>query len=310
MLTPKRVLEGLTLVAVGVILLLNTTGQLPWSVWLSVLSLWPVLLVAAGMDILARGLEANWLRVASGLLVIGGLLYGAFVLPVTSPTGGWFFAGRGAEFEDSVSSVPRVTEGRVAVKGGAGSYTMSAGPQDDFVRITGRSSFGAPILSTDIDRRSVHVDIIGPESDRVWVPGIHGPTHADIELSRDLRWSVELDTGVVNIDADLADLAITAVDVRSGVSQVALAFGPVPQGILEVPVSIRGGVANFNVRVPSGVPVRIEADAGLSNIEVDREIPRIPGERRVWQTLDYGRGVGGYNIRLEAGVSNIEVVTY
>jgi hypothetical protein len=71
-MTVKRVFEGLTLVLIGVILLLNTTGSLPWSVWLHVLSLWPLLLVAAGLDIIAKGIDAEWLRVISSLLVIAG----------------------------------------------------------------------------------------------------------------------------------------------------------------------------------------------------------------------------------------------
>jgi hypothetical protein len=52
----NKAVEGLTLVAVGLIFLGNTTGALPWSVWISIFSLWPLLLVAAGVDLIGKGL--------------------------------------------------------------------------------------------------------------------------------------------------------------------------------------------------------------------------------------------------------------
>ena len=48
----RKVFSGLNIIVVGVILLANTLGYLPWSVWWTILSLWPLLLVAAGLDVL------------------------------------------------------------------------------------------------------------------------------------------------------------------------------------------------------------------------------------------------------------------
>jgi hypothetical protein len=306
--TVKRVFEGLTLVLIGIILLLNTTGSLPWSVWLHVLSLWPLLLVAAGLDIIAKGLDAEWLRVVSSLLVIGGLIVGAFVLPVgdTAPGFGWF-GTRGAEFDVVETAGQRVDTGSAVIQGGVGAYTVSDG--DELVQVSGRSPYGAPAVDATVDGRRAIVSVTGPDSDRVWVPGVRGSSRVDVRLSRSVLWDLEIDTGVVDLNADLSGLAVSSVEARSGVSQVTLTLGDVPAGIEEVPVRVRGGVANFTLRVPRDVPVRIDAEAGLTNLSVDRDIPRISGENRVWMTPGFP-GTGGYRIRLEAGISNVEVVTY
>jgi hypothetical protein len=305
----KRVFEGITLVLIGIILLLNTTGSLPWSVWLHVLSLWPLLLVAAGLDIVARGIDAQWLRVVSSLLVIGGLLVGAFVLPVgdAMPGFGRYWGQAGAEFDMAESANQRVSTGRAVVQGGVGSYRIGSGA--DLARTWGRSPYGQPEFAVAVSGDRADVTVTGPESGRVWIPGVRGASRINVALSGDVRWDLEIDTGVVDLQADLENLSVSSVEVRSGVSQVLLTLGGLPGGAGEVPVDVRGGVANFTVRVPSGVPVRVDAEAGLTNVSVDGDIPRVSGGGRTWMTPGY-TGDSGYRIRFEAGVSNVEVVTY
>jgi len=47
-----RAADGIQMAGFAVFLLLNTTGVLPWSFWLDAISLWPVLIIAAGLTFL------------------------------------------------------------------------------------------------------------------------------------------------------------------------------------------------------------------------------------------------------------------
>ncbi len=306
-MTLKRVLEGVTLILIGVILLLNTTGQLPWSVWWSVLSLWPLLLVAAGLDIVAKGLDTEWLRALSSLLVIAGLVVGAFVLPVTGgPWGLGWMVGPASDFEVATDRPARVNEGRAVLRGGAGTYTVAAGSADELVRVSGRGAFGEPRVDVETTDRRADVTISAEEG-RAWMPHMGGATRADVRLSPEVVWDLRIETGAVDLDVDLEEVPISALDVRSGVSSATVRLGE-PAGREEVPVRVRGGVSSFTLLVPRGVPARIEGAAGLSSIDVDRAYTRLGGDRRVWQSDDWGRG--GYDIRFEAGVSSVTVQTY
>lgn len=308
-MTAKRVLEGLTLILVGVILLLNTTGSLPWSVWLHILSLWPLLLVAAGLEIIGKGAGWKGLEVVSSLLIIGGLILGAFVLPASEATAGvgWLRGAHGDEFEVVKKADPHVREGEAVIQGGVGSYTLTAG--EDLLRVVGRSAYGKPTVSAEMAGPRAIVSVTGPESGRVWVPGVWGASHIEVALAESVLWDLKIDAGAVALDADLSGLPLNSVEVRSGVSEVNLNLGAVRGGVKEARVLVRGGVANFTVRIPEGVPVRVDAEAGLTNISVSDDIPRLSGGGRTWMTAGYP-GEGGYRIRFEAGVSNIEVVTY
>lgn len=305
----KRVVEGLTLVLVGVILLLNTTGSLPWSIWLHVLSLWPLLLVAIGLEIVARGIHAEWLRIVSSLLVMVGLLAGAFVLPIGGPMPGldWLRNQEEVRFDVSETADERVSNGVATIQGGIGTYRVFAG--DELVRVSGRSRYGPPGLDVAVAGDEAKVTVTGPESERAWIPGLRGASDVDVALSDDVLWDLAFETGVVDLDADLSGLSVSAIEVHSGVSQVTITLGAVGRGIDEVPVLVSGGVADFTIRIPRGVPVRVEADTGLANVRVDRDVPRTQDEGRVWMTEGYPGG-GGYRIRFDAGVSNARVVTY
>ncbi len=307
-MTVNRVFEGLTVVAVGVILLLNTTGYLPWSVWFHVLTLWPLLLVAGGLEIIGKGMDAVWLRVLSSVIVLGGLLVGAFALPAMTDAPGWgrHMTGSGTPFEIEVPLERGVREGEARIEGAVGAYTVSAG--DELVSVRGRSPFGSPRVDTSVEAGRATVDVRGPEGSGIWMPGMRSGTRMDVTLAETVVWDLSLDSGVVDVDADLSGLRLGSLTVDAGVSQVTVRLGDVPRGEDEVPVHVKGGVANFVLRVPRDAGVRVDADAGLSNIDVARDIPRVAGERR-WQNDAFAES-GGYRIRVETGVSNVRIQTY
>src|SRR5512139_225381 len=73
------------LISLGVIFLLNNLGWLDWSVWSTVLRLWPVLLIGAGLDILF-GRRSMWGSLLVALLLLA-VLAGAIWLDQTRPAG-------------------------------------------------------------------------------------------------------------------------------------------------------------------------------------------------------------------------------
>ena len=71
----KGVLLPLLLIAVGIILLLNNAGVIPWSIWQDIWRFWPMLLILAGVRIM---LGSSWIsHLITGLL---GLIFGVFII--------------------------------------------------------------------------------------------------------------------------------------------------------------------------------------------------------------------------------------
>lgn len=75
----ERVADGFGTVLFGLVLLGNTTGYIEWSMWLTFLSLWPALLIAAGVGIIGSSTGQAWIKVLGSMVVWAVLLYSAAI---------------------------------------------------------------------------------------------------------------------------------------------------------------------------------------------------------------------------------------
>lgn len=75
--TAHRFAEGVGTALFGVALLGCTTGYVGWGMWLTLLSLWPLLLVVIGLRMVGHASGQTWLAAAATLIVWGALLFSA-----------------------------------------------------------------------------------------------------------------------------------------------------------------------------------------------------------------------------------------
>lgn len=68
--------SAILLIFLGIVFLLNNLNILPWTIWLSLWRLWPVILILAGLQTVFRGSKiADWLIYLLGLIISIGLIY-------------------------------------------------------------------------------------------------------------------------------------------------------------------------------------------------------------------------------------------
>ncbi len=312
----KRSAEGLTLVAIGLILLGNMLGMIPWGVWWNILSLWPLLLVAAGIDIIGRATDNSWLRVLSSLIVIAGLAYGVFVMPIDNsdsmpwpfvmsiPTSG---STQSEPFDFTKPHDPSITTGTATVKGGVGELNVTDGPE--LVTSSGRSPF-EPEFDVRVGGDEAKVDI--SMGDGNWVsPRDKGSI--DVTLDRDVVWDLTIDGGVSSIDADLANLSLSKLVVKAGVSKGVVALGEVDAAATDggVPVTIDTGVSSITVRIKRGENVRLHVDTGLSSVNKAPEFSEVNGtsDKKVYETDGFSASAF-WDITLDAGISSVRIEFY
>lgn len=297
----KRVFEGLTVVAVGAVLLANTTGYLPWGVWWSILSLWPVLLIAAGIDVIGKGLDNAWLRALSSLVVIGAIAYGAFVMPVRGPASlawGWPDSGDSpgsVPFALSEPADPDVESGTARIAGGVGELNVTSG-LSDLVSISGESPFGVPELDASVDGSSADVSVSYPDGD--WTGP--GGARMDVVLAEDVAWDLSLESGVSKTEADLGGLEVTKLLVRTGVSETTIILGE--PGAANTPVDIEAGVSSTVVRLPRGVSARVKTDSGLAPTQFADGWTERDGKR---YSPGWSETGDSWDILVKAGVSSV-----
>ncbi len=68
---PPDILGGIMIVSVGILILLNNFGVVPWSFWSHILHFWPVIIVLTGLDILSGNKwQFRLLSTAIGIIIL------------------------------------------------------------------------------------------------------------------------------------------------------------------------------------------------------------------------------------------------
>jgi hypothetical protein len=306
----KRVAEGLGSVAFGLVLLGNSFGYIPWTVWFTLATLWPVLLVALGIELLGRGFHMDWLRALSNVVLILALAYGVFVLQPTSGRVIFPFATSteaNATFSDARPHDAGVARGTAAIKVGATRFTLAAG--DVLASIGGRApSAGTPKLSTSVEGSAAVVSVTEP-SERTVLIGTEDRS-LDVTLDRAVKWNeVRFDVGAVSGDADLSGLDVSRVLLNVGASNVQLKIGGLAS---DVTVDISGGATSVTVLVPAGARCTVDSTSGLSNVRVPASFRQTSGIVVVGHSTFVSDGSGGPTIAisLRSGVSDLRIETY
>ncbi len=300
----NKVVEGFTGITVGIILIANSIGAVAWSAWWSVLSLWPVLLVSAGLDLIGKGLRSTWLRVLSSVVVLVALWYGAFVMPVASVPRTWWSAGSSVAepFEFTEPSNPDVTTADAQIEGAVGSMTIADGSA--LVSVQGRSAFGEPVFETSVSGSGANVEVHSSQDGPLFL-GTGGDSRIDVEIDRDVVWDLTIVSGVSDLSARLADLTLSGLRFKTGVANAQIELGDTPDG--DVPVTFEAGISQLTLRIPRDAEVRIERSAGLSNTSVDDDLSAVEGG---WETTGYEDAADRYTVRLKSGISDFRVELY
>ncbi|MDO8964278.1 MAG: hypothetical protein Q7W30_07300 [Coriobacteriia bacterium] len=301
----NRVFDGLSLVALGGVLLACTTGYLPWAVWVSIISLWPLLLVSAGLDLIGKATDRDWLRALSSVVFIAGLLYGALVMPAGSWGPSRMIGSGGPVYSHSVPHDAAVTEGTAKIQAVATRMTLVAGPR--LASIRGEAPAGAaPELRTTSSDGVADVRVEGPGG-TITIVGPSTRNRLDIELDRDVRWKMlEIDAAAAQSDIDVSGLRVDRLTIDAGASDARITVGENTPSIV-----VSAGAANVTVRVPKSARVMMNLSGALTAPGMPADFTRTHGNGFIGDAVWTGDGSGAsIDIAVHAGVASVSVQRY
>lgn len=301
----ERFFSGLGTIAAGLVLLGNVTGYISWSVWWTLLSLWPLLLVSIGLSLLAKGLHQSWLRAMGSLVILAAFVYAASVSWVGS--GGtplpdsWTIRSSGTPYSMSAPETG-VSSAKLKLEAGGASIKIDSGTV--LAKLTGESPSGAPTFEVDRAGSSASVRVASDEQGPIVMgPEIIGQ-RMRLELGTSPVWDVDISTGAASVDADLTDLELSSVKLSSGVSAVNVKLGTPAQTGGPVPVVAKSGVGSLDLSVPAGVEARVDVDSGLTGTNLHGRFVEV-GDH--WETPGYSSASTSYAIRIESGIGSVAV---
>jgi hypothetical protein len=239
------------LIGLGVVFLLNNLGILNWSVWDVIFRLWPVLLVAAGLDILI-GRRSAWGALLS-LVLTFALIAGALWLYGTGMLG-----DRASAAEQISYPLNEATHGQVVIAPAVGSLRIKASESDQLVGGTIHPARGER-MHRDFQVQG-ETAILTLQSEGHFVGPFFGGPDWDLELSSGAALDLQIDLGVGQSEIDLTGLMIDDLNVSMGVGQTTIVLPN--RGHFRA--EIEGAIGSTVVVIPVGMEARIRLDTGLA----------------------------------------------
>jgi hypothetical protein len=248
------------LIGLGVVFLLNNMGVLAWSVWDVIFRLWPILLIAAGLEIILNRLSAwgSLLAVVLTVVIFAGALW------LLGPDMGTAQAVTGEEISQALGEA---TQARVIIEPGIGSLNIEALPESAEAmssalvegvvgvgrgrRVNRRFAVAGGTATFILQTEGTTFDpFIGWDDQWSW----------DLGLAPEVPLGLEVNLGVGLADIDLTGLAVSDLEVSMGIGRTIVTLPDEGRFYAK----IEGAIGETVVVIPSGMAARIRVDTGLS----------------------------------------------
>lgn len=291
--------EGLVgatfLIGLGTVFLLGNLGYLSVNTWQLMLTLWPILLIAIGIDILV-GRRSLWLSLL-GMAVIILILFGSLLLFGASISVGG--AVTGEQIQQGLEGANRAI---VRIEPGAGDLKIGAMDQDNIL-LAGNIP---DAVGNEI--RSSYAVVSGVGTYRVYATGAQFmlPSRSaqkwvwDLDISNAIPVDLSLTMGAGKIYADLKDLRLDRIYISLGVGETTVILPQ--QGRLNA--QIEGAVGQMIIIVPGDVGVKLRADRGLANLNAPGNYVRVGDD---YESPGFENAINRVEIDLSMAIGTVSI---
>jgi hypothetical protein len=253
------------LIGAGIVFLLQNLGVLPEGIWYQIWRLWPLLLIAIGLDLLVG--RRNPL--ISVLIVLAVLVGGAAFIYSTT---GFNWSNEVLTREISVP-LGGARSAEVTIESGVGQFTLDGDEStllaSGVFRYPERWSEPQQNVSSSGDTIKLNLKQSGEENGGTFI--WNGPSQGagwDVHLNDRVPTRLTVDSGVGETTLDLQEIDLTELTLRAGTGTIDVTM-PETTGLGTTRANIQGGVGSLDISIPESVEARIEVDSGLGAVEVD-----------------------------------------
>jgi hypothetical protein len=308
---PPSLFWPIIIIGAGVVLLLSNLNYLPWSSWNILWRLWPLLLVALGIDLLI-GRRSTIGAIVSSVLILA-LVGGAIALV--------FFAQNIPMLADLAESpkwnTEHVEQSLEGVERASITINTSSVPctlsrlNDSSNLIEGDVTYrDTLIFETSVrgGRADVKLDSTFTGPWWGWSPDFGSAPEAiwDIKLSPQVPLDLNFDTGSGHCSFDLSGLRVNSLAIDAGSGAIALTL---PSGS-SFESTVSGGSGQITIILPEGVGARVVLDSGSGAFHPDSRFEMVSGKRgddSVWETENLDTAEAVIELAIDQGSGAVTV---
>lgn len=247
-----KIVIGLILVILGVLILLANLGIINYSVFYSLISLWPLLLIVVGVNIIFRNNRiVSYLSWIIFFLIL--IVYGIFS-PVTMEST--------ISYEEQLIIQRREGTDYADLELDLGASRISFDSTEEHLlfgdfqgrRLEYREEYGNDNAYLKFGPKGFRVVDIGSME-----------SNYDFSLNDDVIWDLDLDFGALTGNLNLEDISVRSIDLDVGAASLDIALGD----LHDLDFSIDSGASSLEISIPNGVGLRVDMDTGLTSTNIE-----------------------------------------
>ncbi|MGD8632186.1 MAG: LiaF-related protein [Anaerolineales bacterium] len=315
------------LIGFGLIWLLVNTGLLPGWSWAGLWRLWPLFLIAIGLDLLIARRSA----LVGALVALASLA----LIVVIILAGGFFgYRTRGVQVVTDEFSEPIgvAEDSEIELDFSVGPATVYPLNDENLlfdaaVTHIGEMDFAVSGTASKVirlDERQENVDLgwfdLVDKDELKW----------DVGITKLIPVTLDIKGGVGESELDLGELLLADLTVDVGVGDLNLSLPASEAGYevyldggvgatdidiargANVTITIDGSVGDVRIDLPSNAEVRVDASVGVGNIRLPSNFERVSGsdgnivgDSGVWETSGYADADIRITIKYDGGVGDL-----
>lgn len=294
------------LIGVGTAWLLYNAGIFTTEHLSVIFKLWPLLLVAIGLDLLF-GRQSPSRGATIGLAFVGFILALMYIGPSIN-------LGSNVEYHHYALDVPSDGAEHLTLNLETGADTVNITSLEDSNNIFESDIWYLGELSVDQYTRDGEA-MVSFEQTGISLPFGIAPDNQEgkgwnISINQNIPTAIDFNGGVGQTTMDLSQLYVTDVKLNMGVGSLDITL-PSPQE--SYTLDINGGVGQTTVDVPDDIALQVIVSTGIGDIELPPNLIQISGDDHIvgeegtWQTQGFDQAEHTVTITFDGGIGSFKL---
>lgn len=300
----NKIATGIWLVFGGALFLLYNFNLIDFS-FVSILRLWPLLLVSMGINLLLQNRQnSKLLVIISNILLCGFVFYHGLTDNAQSRSSNWSNAGneqQASGYNEQVSQGwnSEIRSAELTLSGGASKYDFKAGADSTrLIEAETRQPSGALKLKSS-GEQNVRMELTSSRPNR----GSNVPI--SIALNKSPIWNFVFNVGASSISGDLRELRIGDIELNSGASSLELHLPTPNKGTSHI--EINTAASKIKLYIPKDAHCRVETESIVSNNKYEG-LDVVDGNER--KTNGYDSADDKYDIEVSGAANSVSILRY
>ena len=286
---------GSTLViTLGVVFLLSNFGYLSTNVWQVLIRLWPLFLVAAGLDILVG--RRSWIGSLLGVLLILAILFGSLWL-----MGGGVLTVKPMPVSQIEQALDGINQARVEINQDAGILRLKPSEDNTFL-LVGSGPTGEGLSFTKDFQIQDSQGVLVLRGSGEPVPFLTTSQNAyEYLLNSTIPIDLQINQGAGEVDLNLLELNLTQLNVDQAVGQMTVLL---PEAA-SFSGSVNGAIGQIKIVIPSGIGVKIITETALVTVNAP---PDFQKQDKVYTSANFDQAQNQIEILVNLAIGMVNIV--